>query len=108
MHEPPAHVYVLVCKDIPQPHLSVQAAHAAIAATHAFGEPRRTHPNLVICGIDDEPTLAAEFNRLKEAGVPCCAWYDEDMGGRLTAVASAPLRGNKARRPFKGYRLLGS
>jgi len=100
-----AHVYVRLRLDLPHPHLTVQAAHAAIAATFAFGEPHRTHPNLVVCGVADESELAAVFNSLKEQGVRCCAWYEDDMGGALTAIATAPLRGAE-RKPLKRFRLL--
>ncbi len=101
------YVYILVCRDIPQPHLSVQVAHAAIAATHAFHDSfvGKTHPHLVVCGVADEYELLAEFNRLKELGVPCCEWREDDMGNRATAIATAPLKG-KARKPLAGYKLL--
>jgi hypothetical protein len=101
----PAHVYVIVRADLPHPILSVQASHAAIAATFAFGEPHKTHPNLVLCSVPDEPALAAVFNRLKEFGVPCCSWSEDDMGGSLTAVATAPLRGDE-RKPLRRLDLL--
>lgn len=100
-----AHVYVVTRLDIPAPHVTVQVAHAAIAATFAFGKPNETHPNLVVCAVRDEPELAAAFERLKEQGVPCCAWYEDDMGKALTAATAAPLEG-KARRPFRDFKLL--
>jgi hypothetical protein len=50
--------------------------------------------------------LDALFNRLKEKGVRVCAWYEEDMGNQLTAIATAPLRGNE-RKPMKRLKLLG-
>ena len=90
---------------MPVPIRTVQASHAAIAATLAFGEPHLTHPNLVVCGIPDEAALVAEFNRLKALGVPCCEWREEDLGGQATAVATGPLEG-AARNPLRGYRLL--
>ena len=101
----PAHVYVIVRADLPHRHLTVQACHAAIAATFAYGEPHQTHPNLVLCSVPDEAALAAAFNRLKELGVPCCSWSEPDMGGSLTAVATGPLRG-EARNPLRGFALL--
>lgn len=83
----------------------MQVAHAAIAASFAFGEPNRTHPNLVVCAVADEQELAAVFNRLKEKGVRCCAWYEDDMGNALTAIGTAPLRGVE-RKPLKRLKLL--
>ena len=101
------YVYVLVRKDIPEPHRQVQIAHAAIAATIAFNSDSvKPHPHLVVCGVEDERELNDSFNRLKEQGVPCCEWREDDMGNQATAVATAPLQGNRARKPMKGFRLL--
>ena len=100
-----SYVYVLVRRDLPHPHLSVQIGHAVLAATNAFGNPNVTHPNLVICAVDNEQQLADAFNRLKDAGVPCCSWSEEDMGGELTAVATGMLQGEQ-RRHLRGFRLL--
>lgn len=83
----------------------MQVAHAAIASTFAFGEPDCTHPNLVVCTVADEHELASVFNRLKEQDVRCCAWYEDDMGNALTAIATAPLRGVE-RKPMKRFKLL--
>lgn len=99
-------MYVISRKDIPQPHLVVQIAHAVLAATNTFiGSAAITHPNLVVCAVADEKDLAAEFNRLKEEGVPCCAWTEDDMNNQLTAVASAVVRGPQ-RKAFRKYKLL--
>lgn len=99
------YVYVITRKDLPQPHVSVQVAHAAIAATHAYGDPAKTHPHLVVCAVADEAELDREFNRLKELGVPVCAWTEDDMGDAMTAIATAPLTG-KERNPMGRYPLL--
>jgi hypothetical protein len=100
------HLYVITRLDIPHPHRSVQVAHAAMAAVNAFGfTPGKPHPNLVVCAVADEAELVAAFNRLKEKQVPCCAWMEEDMGGQMTAVATAPLFGDR-RRPLKRFKLL--
>lgn len=95
----------MIRRDIPQPHLTVQAAHAAIAATFAFGEPNQPHPNLVICTVADERELEDLFENIKASGVPCCAWREDDMGMALTAIASGPLRGDE-RQPMRGLKLL--
>lgn len=99
------YVYVITRLDIPAPHISVQIAHAAMAATYSFTKKLRSHPHLCVCAVSNEEELDKEFNRLKEVGVPCCAWYEDDMGNQLTAVAAAPLRGNK-RKPLRRYKLL--
>lgn len=90
---------------MPQPHLTVQVAHAAIAATNTYGQPNKTHPHLVVCTVSDERELAETFERLKSQRVPCCGIYEPDMGDSLTAVATAPLHG-AARRPLQWLRLL--
>lgn len=83
-------MYVVVRQDLPGSHLIVQVSHAAMAATAAFWGPQpRTHPNLVLCVVPDEPSLLKLFNGLKEKGVPCCVWHEDDMGGSLTGVATA-------------------
>jgi hypothetical protein len=78
-----------------------------MAAVNTFGfTPDKSHPNLVVCAVADEPALVAAFNRLREQGVPCLAWYEEDMGRQMTAVATAPLCGVDARRPLRRFKLL--
>lgn len=105
MHEPVCkHVYVVTRLDIPQPHRTVQVAHAAMAGTHAFGLPAR-HPNLVVCAVADERALDELFNRLKERGVSCCAWYEDDMGDQLTAICTAAVDRTE-RKLFRGLKLL--
>ena len=101
----PAYCYVVVRRDLPSNHLVVQACHGVLAATNTFGEPNRTHPNLIVCTVESEGELNDLFNRLKLRGVRCCGWYEPDMGGSLTAVCTAPLRG-KERRELRKLRLL--
>lgn len=103
----PGYVYVISRRDIPQPHLSVQIGHAVLAATNTFGEPNRKHPNLIVCLVDNERDLADSFNRLKEAGVKCCAWMEEDMNRQMTAVATGILYGEQ-RKPLRKFLLMAS
>lgn len=100
-----AYVYVLTRLDLPQPHRSVQIAHAVLAATLSFGSSKVTHPHLVVCVVADEAELDAAFNRLKEQDVPCCAYYEDDMANALTAVATGLLVG-KERQPLRRYSLM--
>lgn len=102
----PGYIYVLVRKDIPQPHISVQIAHAVLAATNTFiGSACVIHPNLVVCAVDDEPTLDAIFQHLKDIGIPVCSWTEDDMGNSLTAIATGILRGDQ-RKPFRKFKLI--
>ena len=103
-HDEP-YVYLIVREDLPHPHLSVQASHAAYAVALAYGSPHQTHPNLVLCSVADEAALNDAFNALKDAGVKCCGWYEDDMGNALTAVAAGPVRG-AGRKPMKRFKLL--
>lgn len=96
-------MYVIVRKDIPQPYLTVQACHAAIAATYSYG--RHCQPHLVLCAVDDENQLNDAFNRLKEQGVPCCSYSEPDFGYQVTAVATAALSSDE-RRPLRRFKLL--
>lgn len=101
-----SYVYVLVRSDLPTPHKTIQAAHAVLAATLAYGQPRRSHPHLVLCAVENEAALEDAFNRLKDLHVSCCAFYEDDFVGQpMTAVATAPLVGAQ-RRPLRCYPLL--
>lgn len=94
----------MVRSDLPSKHQTVQACHAAIAATHSLGSPM--NPHLVVCTVADEGSLNDLFNRLKEQGVPCCANYEPDfVGNQLTAIATGALQGEQ-RRPLRRLRLL--
>jgi hypothetical protein len=55
--------------------------------------------------VADEQELSDAFNDLKDAGVPCCAYYEDDFRNALTAVATAPLRGD-ARKRLRRFSLL--
>lgn len=65
--------------------------HATLAAERAYGDSKQTHPNLVLLAVENEQELETVFNDLKDKGVPCCSWSEEDMGDQLTAVATGPL-----------------
>lgn len=95
---------MVVRNDLPQPHLTVQACHAAIAATHSFGS--HPCPHLVLCAVDNEVELNDLFNRLKEKGVKCCSFNESDfVGDPITAIATAPLHG-KERTPLRNLKML--
>ncbi len=98
------YVYAITHLDLPQPHRTVQVAHGIIAAGNAFPFPCH-HPHLVVCAVPDEDALAGLFNRLKDAGVPCCAYYEDDRAEELTCVATGPLKGNQ-RQPLRRLPLL--
>lgn len=100
-----SYVYVITRRDLPDPHRTVQVAHATLAAERVWGSPHHTHPHLVVCAVKDEQELAQVFNDLKDRGVPCCGYYEDDMNNALTAIATAPLKGEE-RSPLRYLRLL--
>jgi hypothetical protein len=83
----------------------VQVGHAVLAAANTFGNPNVTHPHLIVCAVEGERALTDAFESLKEQGVPCCAYYEPDFQDAITAIATAPLRGD-ARKPLRPFRLL--
>jgi hypothetical protein len=98
-------VYVLVREDLSPSQQVVQSCHAAIEAARTFLPPEHEHPHLVICGVRDEPALWARLHRLQERGVHFRPFFEPDLGGQLTALATEPLSGDD-RRLFRSLRLL--
>lgn len=98
-------MYVLVRRDIPAAQQSVQACHAAIEAARKFLAPGDEHPHLVLCGIADGSMLLRERERLDARGVRTACFYEPDIGGELTAIATEPLSGD-ARRLMRRYKIL--
>lgn len=99
------YVYVVTRSDLPQPHSQVQVAHAAIAATLAYGSSKIPHPHLVVCVVENEEELEAAFEKLKEQGIPVISWREDDMGNALTAISTGPLAGS-SRKPMRRFRLM--
>jgi hypothetical protein len=83
----------------------VQAAHAAIEAARHFLTQHDNHPHLVLLGVADETELRRAATLISSIGIRISPFYEDDMDGQLTAVASEPVSGT-ARRPFRRYRLL--
>jgi hypothetical protein len=98
-------LYVLVRRDLSVPQQAVQAIHAAIEAARRFLPKEAVHPHLVLCGVPDEPTLVREAERLEAFGIPIAKFHEPDRGNELTAIATAPLKGED-RRPMRRYKLL--
>jgi hypothetical protein len=96
---------VLVRKDLPHPQQVVQACHASLDAALAFPSAFSEHPNVIVCGIRDEPRLIRCLDRLERSGVRCRSFREPDLGGQLTAVATEPVRAD-GRRLFRQFQLL--
>jgi hypothetical protein len=84
----------------------VQACHACLEATRAFLPSEHEHPFIVVCGVRDERRLGQCRDRLERAGIRYRAFFEPDLGDRLTALASEPLRNPQQRSLFRDYQLL--
>jgi hypothetical protein len=83
----------------------VQACHACLEAARAFLPSDQEHPFLVVCGVRDEVRLGRCRDRLRRAGIRFRTFFEPDLGDRLTALATEPIRGSQ-RHVFRDYRLL--
>ncbi len=83
----------------------VQACHACLEAARAFLPSDHEHPSLIVCGVRDEVRLGRWLDRLRAAGVGFRAFFEPDLGGRLTAATTEPLRGTQ-RDVFRDLTLL--
>lgn len=99
----PNYVYVFVRKDLSFPQIAVQACHAIIDAREFYPADLEA-PNLVLIGVNDENKLVNTLRRISELGIRCKAFYEPDIGDRLTAIATEPVSG-ATRRHFKKYQL---
>lgn len=61
------------------------------------------HPHLVLCGVEDAEELLDLSDALR--GIDHETFYDVDLGGGPTAIATVPVRGND-RKLFRKLRLI--
>ncbi len=101
----PFYVYIVTRNDLPRNHLTVQVAHAAIAATILWGFLSPIHPHLVVLAVENEEELKREYDRLRSQGIPVSPYFEDDMDNAMTAIATAPLHG-QARKAFRKLNLL--
>jgi hypothetical protein len=59
----------------------------------------------VVLGVKDEYKLSSILPRLDSAGIPYRTFVEPDIGDQLTAVATAPISGER-RDFFKNFQLL--
>jgi hypothetical protein len=83
----------------------VQACHASLEAARAFLPDPDPHPFVIVCGIRDEPKLCRALDRLRAHEIRYRAFYEPDLDGQLTAVATEPVFGHQ-RHVFRQYQLL--
>lgn len=81
--------HVLVRADIPLPQQAVQAIHAAMAATAAYGG-LRGDTRLALLQVRDQDELLAYADRLADKGVAFALFDEPDYGMGASALATAP------------------
>jgi hypothetical protein len=92
-------LYVLVRKDLPISYQAVQAGHAV--AEWLLHDQSWKNETLVYLGVEDEKHLKRWVDKLRFRRIKWVGFMEPDIGGELTAIASA---GND--RIFKGLKLL--
>jgi len=95
---------VFVRTDLSTEQQVVQSGHA-IYGLVAHYRPDADCPNHVVIGLPDEAALRRALAKMDAAAIPHFPWTEPDNDLGLTAIATAPLRGD-ARRLFANYRLL--
>lgn len=65
--------------------------------------PDIVHPHLVVLGIGSEFQLQHVIARLESLGIQCQPFYEPDLGGELTSLATEPLS-PKRRKVMQRYR----
>ncbi len=99
-------MYVFVRKDLPLPYAAVQACHAAIEVARNNLIPNHfDHPHLVLLGIQNLAKLQVCQNYLDSIGVQYKSFYEVDLDGELTAIATEPVPEN-LRKHFRKFQLL--
>jgi len=83
----------------------VQACHACIESAQSLIPSDQEHPHLVVCGVPDERRLHKCIAKLEKLGIGFKPFFEADLDGQLTAIATQPVYGEQ-RRHFKNYQLL--
>lgn len=96
------YVYVLVRTDLSPAQQGVQACHAAMAATDAFGG-LTDDTRLALLAVDGPHDLQRWIERLDRKGLPFKAFWEPDRHTGWSALATAPI-GRKEGRAFAGLK----
>jgi len=68
-------------------------------------EPDITHPHLIVVTVKDERRLSQFCEKMDRHGIVYEPFYESDLGGRLTCVASGIVKGG-TRKIFANLPLL--
>lgn len=99
------YIYAFVRKDLTPSQISVQAAHACIELARCHVPADLEHPSLILLGVDNERQLLKCLSHVRDQGILCEGFRENDLGGQLTAFATEPVAHIK-RKIFKRYQLL--
>lgn len=99
-----SYMYVITRRDLSKPQQAVQAGHAMIEASRAFIVKDDEHPSLVLCTERDEGRLMRIRDQFQRDGIPFRDFHEPDIGGQLTALATAPITGDRS--AFKKLQLM--
>lgn len=91
--------------DLPPPQQAVQACHACIEMARTLLPPGDEHPHLVLCGVRSELQLRKVLRHLERIEVAFRTFFEPDLEGQLTAVATEVVRG-ELRDSFRRYQCL--
>ena len=99
-------MYIFVRTDLTPSQIAVQSSHAAIEAANTFDlKTLEDHPYLVLLAVKNEAELHRVTKHLVEHGVRFVHFYENDLDGQLTAIASEPILGDR-RRIFRKFQCL--
>jgi len=98
-------VYAFVRRDLSLPQQAVQACHACIEAARTLLPADDEHPHLVLCGVKSEQQLHTVQRHLDRIGIAFRSFFETDLDGQLTALATEPVRGHR-RSLLRKYRCL--
>ena len=96
---------MFVRRDLSPAQQAVQAAHACIEASRHYLTLEDEHPHLVMLTVANEERLHRAVARLQANSIKFQTFIEPDIGHQLTALATAPIRG-EARKIFKKFALL--
>ena len=83
---------MVVRTDLSPEQQLVQAVHAAHEAGIRFGDPSSIS-SVVVCSVPDERELLCVKERLDLREIRHHVFYEEDMDGQATALATEPVFG---------------
>lgn len=97
-------MYVFIREDLTHPQQAVQVCHATMnmAAKHEIPEEA---PYVVLLGIKNEQKLKEVGQYLDTHQIYYGQFFEDDMDGQLTCIATAPLP-SEVKSLFKKYQLL--